>query len=103
MFLLTAMGELAMPAKELYEHVSREGFHMGKELLRAEDNDKDKAKTSLYELRRKRRMEEFLDTLNLIQMKAGKSLDDRPFKEHSEMFSELKVFFLIGMANAIFS
>lgn len=103
MFLLTLMDELGMPNKELYEQVSKEGYHMGKELLRAESNNKDRVRTSLYELRRKRKMEEFLDALNLIQMKTGKSLDDRPFKDNSEMFHKLKVFFLIGMTNAVFT
>lgn len=102
MFLLTLMGELHMSEKEVYEHVSKEGYDVGKELLRAEGNDRDKAKTSLYELRRKRRMEEFLDVLNLIQIKTGKPLDDRPFKENPEAFNRLKTFFLIGMTNAIF-
>jgi hypothetical protein len=103
MFLLTLMGELGMPDKELYESVSKEGFHIGKELLRAEGNDRHKAKTLLYELRRKRRIEEFLDVLNLIQIKTEKTFDDRPFKENSEIFGKLKAFFLIGMTNAIFS
>lgn len=101
-FLLTLMEELHMAEKEIFEQVSSEGYRIGISLLDAE-KDRDKAKRYLYELRRKRRMEEFLDAINLIQLEAEKNLDDRPFKEHPELFHKLKVFFLIGMANAIFS
>lgn len=98
-FLLTLMEELHMGEKEVFEQVSSEGYKIGISLLNVE---KDKAKRYLYELRRKRRMEEFLDAINLIQLEVEKSIDDRPFKENPEMFHKLKVFFLIGMTNAIF-
>lgn len=101
-FLLTLMGELHMTEKEIFEQVSSAGYSIGKSLLDV-TQDKDKAKRYLYELRRKRRLEEFLDAINLIQLETEKNLDDRPFKEYSEIFYKLKVFFLIGMANAIFA
>lgn len=99
-FLLTIMEELHMKDREIFEQISSVGYTLGMHLLNK--SDKDKAKRYLYELRRKRRLEEFLDAINLIQLEVERSLDDRPFKENPEMFPKLKVFFLIGMTNAIF-
>ena len=100
-FLLTLMSELRLNEKEIFEQVSSIGYSIGKSLL--DLKGKDKSKRDIYELRRKRRLEEFLDSINLIQIEVERSIDDRPFKENPEMFNKLKVFFLIGMSNAIFS
>ncbi|MEM2857096.1 MAG: hypothetical protein QW776_01590 [Candidatus Nitrosocaldus sp.] len=101
-FLVILMEELHMAEKEIFEQVSTAGYSIGKSLLDV-THDKDKAKRYLYELRRKRRLEEFLDTINLIQLESERNIDDRQFKEHSEIFPKLRVFFLIGMTNAIFA
>ncbi len=103
LFLCTIMGQLKMNEKELFESVSRTGYHLGKELLASENNKSGRVKQLLYELRRKRKMEEFLDAINLMQIKVERQFNDKPFKDNPEKFNILKTFFLIGMTNAIFS
>ncbi len=102
-FLDTTMGVLKMSEKELFDKVSNTGYQLGKELLLNENNRKERIKPLLYELRRKRKMEEFLDAINLLQIKVEKEFYDKPFKDNPEKFPILKTFFLIGMTNAIFS
>lgn len=101
-FLYIIMEEFHMSEKDLFEKVSNEGYKLGSELLRSEDNRRDRIKPILYELRRKRKLEEFLDAINLLQLKVEKQFYDKPFKDNPEKFSRLKTFFLIGMTNAIF-
>ncbi|GIU72269.1 MAG: hypothetical protein KatS3mg003_1748 [Candidatus Nitrosocaldaceae archaeon] len=101
-FLHIIMNEFNMSEKELFKEVSNEGYKLGSELLRSEDNRRDRVKPILYELRRKRKLEEFLDAINLLQLKVEKQFYDKPFKDNPERFPRLKTFFLIGMANAIF-
>lgn len=100
-FLLAMMKELGMNEKELYEQVSGEGYHLARNLLAGDTVHSAKAKA--YELRRARRMEEFLGKLNLLQLDTESRLDDRPFRENESMFQKLKVFFLIGFCNGLFS
>lgn len=102
-FLHTIMEQLNMSEKELFETVSYTGYKLGEALLVSENNNRERVKQLLYELRRKRKMEEFLDAINLIQIKAGRQFNDKPFKDNPKKFNILKTFFLIGMTNAIFS
>jgi len=100
-FLEIIMRELHLSERELFEEVSKEGWKVGNELKSM--NDTSKIKPILYELRRKRKLEEFLDAINHLQLSIEKQFNDKPFKEYPEKFSKLKTFFLIGMANAIFA
>ena len=101
-FIISVLEVFNMSEKELFEKVSNMGYSLGKSLLQTEKDPK-KAKQLAFELRRKRKLEEFLDELNLIQLHAETTIDDRPFRENEKLFPKLKVFFLIGFANAIFS
>lgn len=101
-FLHIIMEELNMSEKELFEEVSAVGYKLGSELLKNEENRRDRVKPILYELRRKRKLEEFLDAINLLQLKVEKQFYDKPFKDNPERFQRLKTFFLIGMTNAVF-
>lgn len=105
-----------MGDKELYEKVSTLGYRLGMETLRKElgknieeanrdeiDRARKKLVQRIYELKRKRTLEEFLDSLNTLQLSAESEIDDRPFRENEKIFYKLKVFFLIGISNAAFS
>ena len=100
-FLRTTMEVFNMSDKELYDKVSGLGYTLGSALLQKGERF-ERAKQYLFELRRKRNLEEFLDQINLIQVYAETPVDDRPFRNNEKLFYKLKVFFLIGMANAIF-
>ena len=105
-----------MSDKELYERVSNMGYRLGKEMLRKElgknieeansdeiNRVRKKLVQKIYELKRKRTLEEFLDALNTLQLNVESEIDDRPFRENEKIFYKLKVFFLIGISNAAFS
>ncbi len=102
-FLEIIMRELHLSERELFEEVSKEGWKIGNELKSINNDEISKIKPLLYELRRKRKLEEFLDAINHLQLSIEKQFNDKPFKEHPERFAKLKTFFLIGMANAIFT
>lgn len=115
-FLLSVMEVLRMGDKELYEKASTLGYRLGMETLRKElgkkieeaskdeiDRARKKLVQRIYELKRKRTLEEFLDSLNTLQLSAESEIDDRPFRENEKIFYKLKVFFLIGISNAAFS
>lgn len=99
LFLKTTLEVFNLDYKDLYNNVSGLGYNIGHALYEA---NSDKAKHFLFELRRKRKMEEFLDELNLIQSQIETSIDVRPFANNEKMFNKLRVFFLIGMANGLF-
>jgi len=105
-----------MSNKDLYEKISNLGYkigidaikkEIGKNLKDATDEEIGRARKKLiqiiYELKRKRTLEEFLDSLNTLQLSVELQIDDRPFRENEKIFYKLKVFFLIGMSNAAFS
>jgi hypothetical protein len=96
------MDEFKMTDKELFDEVSSEGYRLGQKLLEENKNDIKKAKSILYELRRKRKLEEFLDEINILQLTVEEEFYDKPFKDNPEKFPKLKTFFLIGMTNAVF-
>jgi hypothetical protein len=100
-FLVAVMGELNMDDKTLYEQVSKEGYFLARRLTSSDTVRSVKAKA--YELRRARRMEEFLSKLNLIQLDTESRVDDRPFRDNEIIFQKLKAFFLIGFCNGLFS
>ena len=100
-FLRTTLEVFNMSDKELYDKVSSLGYNLGSALLQKGERF-ERAKQYLFELRRKRNLEEFLDQINLIQVYAETTIDDRPFRNNEKLFYKLKVFFLIGLANAIF-
>ncbi len=102
-FLEIIMRELNLSERELFEEVSKEGWKIGNELKSINNYEISKIKPMLYELRRKRKLEEFLDAINHLQLSIEKQFNDKPFKEHPERFVKLKTFFLIGMTNAIFT
>jgi hypothetical protein len=101
LFLRTFLNGLNMPEKELYDSASRQGYVLGKRFL-SEDTAK-RLKAEVYELRRSRTPEEFLDKVNMIQLQTETTIDDRLFRDNLELFKKLKVFFIIGMTNAMFS
>ncbi|MCD6085847.1 hypothetical protein J7J41_02545 [bacterium] len=98
------MDVLNMPKeeKELYEKISKQGYNFGKKLLEVEGR-KEKVVKYIYDLRRTRQLVDFLDQANNLQLRAKISFDERSFKENENVFRNLKVYFLIGMANAIFA
>ncbi|MGB9659707.1 MAG: hypothetical protein ACPLY9_04205 [Nitrososphaerales archaeon] len=100
-FLQIALSELDLPEKELYDKVSGLGYHLGKALLELEDAKR--CKSYVYELRRTRKLHEFLDIINRFQLSVEKGIDDRPLRENESLFPMLKVIYMIGMCNAIFS
>ncbi len=101
-FCMIIMDEFKMTDKELFDQVSSEGYRLGQKLLEKNKNDIKKAKSILYELRRKRKLEEFLDEINILQLTVEEEFYDKPFKDNPEKFPKLKTFFLIGMTNAVF-
>jgi len=96
------MDVLNMSEKELYEKISKQGYVFGKRLLEVEGR-KEKVIKYIYDLRRARQLVDFLDQVNNLQLRAEISFDERSFKENENVFRNLKVYFLIGMANAIFA
>jgi hypothetical protein len=100
-FLIAIMEELNLNEKELYEQVSREGYRLARTLV-ANDTLRT-VRARAYELRRTRRLDEFLWKLNLLQLDAESIVDDRPFRENESMFQKLRAFFLIGFCNGLFS
>ena len=91
-----------MPEKELYEKISKQGYILGKKLLEVEGR-KEKVVKYIYDLRRARQLVDFLDQVNNLQLRAEISFDERFFRENENVFRNLKVYFLIGIANAIFA
>jgi len=101
LILKNSMEVYNMPEKEIYEKVSRMGWNFGKNLMDVEKK-RDKVKRYIYDLRRARKPEVFLDVINGLQVRSEYTIDDRPFRENEKDFYKLKVYFQIGMANAIF-
>jgi hypothetical protein len=100
-FLIAIMEQLNLNEKELYEQVSAEGYRLARALVA---NDPPRTvRARAYELRRARRLDEFLWKLNQLQLDAKSKLDDRPFRENENMFQKLRAFFLIGFCNGLFS
>ena len=91
-----------MSEKELYEKISKQGYIFGRKLLEVEGR-KEKVVKYIYDLRRARQPVDFLDQLNNLQLRAEISFDERSFRENENVFRNLKVYFLIGVANAIFA
>jgi len=96
------MDALNMSEKELYEKISKQGYIFGRKLLEVEGR-KEKVVKYIYDLRRARQPVDFLDQLNNLQLRAEISFDERSFRENENVFRNLKVYFLIGVANAIFA
>lgn len=101
-FIRLFLEKLDMNEKELFDMVSGLGYRLGKSIIKKEKNIK-KAKKYIYELRRSRRLSEFLDKINHIQLDLETTIDDRPFRENPERFEDLKSMFLIDMCNGIFT
>jgi hypothetical protein len=101
-FLKEFMAALSDSDAQYYDAVSRQGRSLVSSLL--ERGEQPKAvKAAIYELRRERDdLGEFLDIVNVLQLRAGSAFDDRVFKEHEDVFFKLRTFFMIGMTNALF-
>lgn len=91
-----------MSEKELFDTVASLGYKLGRRIIEKEGDIK-KAKKYIYELRRTRRLSEFLDRINHIQLDLETTIDDRPFRENPERFEDLKSMFLIEICNGVFT
>ena len=90
--------------KEILEIAEKEGWELGKKLLKVEANDKDKVKAYIYELRRARSISDFMEKLNELQLRCEAKISLEFINltlTHREKFKEWKAYFLIGMANSI--
>lgn len=100
-FIRSFLETVSMNERELFDIVAGLGYRLGRAIIEKE-NEIKKAKKYIYELRRARRLSEFLDRLNHIQIDLETVIDDRPFRENPERFEDLKSMFLIDMCNGIF-
>jgi hypothetical protein len=92
-----------MEEKKILEIAVNEGKTLGEKLLNVE-NDCDKVKGYIYELRRKRNISDFMENLNYFQLRAGHNFSQDFLNlsiEKRNSFKEWKAYFLIGMANAV--
>ncbi|MBN2422385.1 hypothetical protein JXB41_04095 [Candidatus Woesearchaeota archaeon] len=90
-----------MDKKELFNEVYKHAFSIGMQFKRNESRQNVIIK-EIYDMRRARNQEEFMNLLNRLQLKIGTGIRGDIFIEHMDDFAQLKTFFLIGLTNAVF-
>jgi hypothetical protein len=98
-FILVLL-EILLLEKETFQSASNVGYKLGKILKEIEGNP-NRLKKFIYDLKRCRRLEDFLSIVNLMQTRASVSIFSKALFNNSN-FEVIKVGFLIGYANAIF-
>ena len=84
----------------LYSYKSNVGYKLGRVLKEIEGNP-NRLKKFIFDLRRCRRLEDFLSIVNLMQARASVSVFSKTLFNNAD-FQVVKVGFLIGYTNAIF-
>lgn len=98
-FILVFLEILSLE-KDIFQDASNVGYKLGKILKETEENP-NRLKKFIFDLRRCRRVEDFLSIVNLMQARANVSIFSKALF-NTNSFEIIKVGFLIGYSNAIF-
>ncbi len=98
-FILVLL-EIFLLEKETFQSASNVGYKLGS-LLKEIEGNPNRLKKFIFDLRRCRRLEDFLSIVNLMQTRASVSIFSKALFNNTN-FEVIKVGFLIGYTNAIF-
>lgn len=99
-FITVLMDELSLTGKDIFRDANNTGYSIGIAIKKKETNYK-RLKKFLFDFRRRRRPEDLLDLLNLLQAHAETTLYNTDAFISPETFDMAKTGFLIGFSNAI--